>query len=127
MWVLTLAAMTARVCSAERVYEPSIFKPDPSNPDPEAVQAQRVWPTTRPQPMPTFGSNDRSRWATIRALVEEGTYVIGKREMNEDGTWKDSGRIFEPGYDSVDKVMDPKTKLFYSTKPPLLTTLLAGE
>ncbi len=127
MWVVTLAVMTARICSAERVYEPSIHKPDPSNPNPETVTAVRIWPATRPQPMPTFGSNDRSRWATIRALVEDGTFVIGKRETQPDGTWRDTGRIFEPGYDSVDKVMDPKTQLFYSTKPPLLTVLLAGE
>jgi hypothetical protein len=127
LWVVSLAVMTARVCSAERVYEPSIHKPDPSNPNQEAIAATRNWPSTRPQPMPTFGSNDRSRWATIRALVEDGTFVIGRRETQEDGTWRDSGRIFEPGYDSVDKVMDPKTQLFYSTKPPLLTMLLAGE
>lgn len=127
LWVITLAAMTARVCSAERVYEPSIHKPDASNPNPEAVTATRIWPATRPQPMPTFGSNDRSRWATIRALVEDGTFVIGRRETLSDGTWRDSGRIFEPGYDSVDKVMDPKTQLFYSTKPPLLTVLLSVE
>ena len=30
--------------------------------------------------MPTFGSNDRSRWATVRALVDEGTFVIGRRD-----------------------------------------------
>ena len=28
--------------------------------------------------MPTFGSNDRSRWATVRALVDDGTFVIGR-------------------------------------------------
>ena len=77
--------------------------------------------------MPTFGSNDRSRWATIRALVEDGTFVIGRRDMQPDGTWRDTGRIFEPGYDSVDKVMDPKTQYFYSTKPPLLTMVLAAS
>jgi hypothetical protein len=127
LWVITVAAMTARVCSAERVYEPSIFKPDPSDSNPESIQATRLWPTIRPQPMPAFGSNDRSRWATIRALVEDGTFVIGRRETQADGSWRDTGRIFEPGYDSVDKVMDPKTHFFYSTKPPMLTTLLAGE
>ena len=30
------------------------------------------------------GDNDRSRWATVRALVEEGTYVIGWRVYNDD-------------------------------------------
>ncbi len=32
--------------------------------------------------MPTFGSNDRSRWATVRALVDNGTYEIGYRDPN---------------------------------------------
>lgn len=127
LWVVTLAAMTARVFAAERVYEPSMYKPDPSNPNPEAVAATRIWPPARPQPMPTFGSNDRSRWAAIRALVEDGTFVVGRRESMPDGSWRDTGRIFEPGYDSVDKVLDPKSHQFYSTKPPLLTVLLAGE
>src|SRR5262245_43117132 len=40
----------------------------------------RVWPATRPTSMPTFSSNDRSRWATVRALVEEGTFVVGRRD-----------------------------------------------
>ena len=37
----------------------------------------------RPDPSATHGDNDRSRWDTIRALVEDGTYAIGKREITE--------------------------------------------
>jgi hypothetical protein len=33
---------------------------------------------------------------------------------------------FESGWDSVDKVLDPQTFKFYSTKPPLLSVLVAG-
>src|SRR5947207_555538 len=38
----------------------------------------------------------------------------------------DSGIIFEPGWESVDKVLDPSTMTYYSSKPPLLATLIAG-
>jgi hypothetical protein len=69
------------------------------------------------------GGNDRSRWATVRALVDNGTYVIGQRD--ENGI--DTGIMTEQGWNTNDKVMDPESKLFYSSKPPLLPTMLAGE
>jgi hypothetical protein len=153
--VVAVAAVTARVLSVERVYEPSLHRPEPAydaaaivlplaaaspagaltatavaeerwqHIDPDAPP--RVWPRTRPAPSPTFSSNDRSRWATIRALVDEHTFAIGKREYDAVGRYRDSGIIFEDGWQSVDKVLDPETKLFYSSKPPLLSVLLAGE
>ncbi len=71
------------------------------------------------------GGNDRSRWATVRALVDDGTYEIGRRDANGI----DSGIMTETklGWNTNDKVMNPETNRFYSSKPPLLTTLLAGE
>ena len=39
----------------------------------------------------------------------------------------DSGIVFEDGYGTVDKVLHPERFEFYSTKPPLLTVLAAGE
>ncbi|HKB41881.1 MAG TPA: hypothetical protein VKD72_35975, partial [Gemmataceae bacterium] len=60
-----------RILNAELVYEPSLFRKTGDPP-----YAGRPWPPDRPEPMPTFSSNDRSRWATVRALVENGTYVI---------------------------------------------------
>src|SRR5262249_49826044 len=89
----------------------------------------RVWPTTRPLPSPTFSSNDRSRWATVRALVDEGTFVVGKRvpDPGDAKGYKDVGIIFEDGYQSVDKVKNPQTDEFYSTKPPLFPVIVAGE
>src|SRR5262245_22150578 len=125
LWMVSVAMMTARVCSSERTYDPTIFAPPPGQPEINAPS--REWPSTRPQPMPSFGSNDRSRWATIRALVEDHTFVIGHRVYKPDGTYYDSGRVFEPGYESIDKVLDPQTHNFYSSKPPLLTVMLAGE
>jgi len=66
---------------------------------------------------PFLSANDRSRWLTIRSLVERGTYEI-------------DDLLTEPKWDSIDKVQhigaDGKLH-FYSSKPPLLATILAGE
>jgi hypothetical protein len=153
--VVAFAGVAGRIATVERVYEPGISRADPA-PDlagivlplaastssdaltAEAVASTawqridpnaptRLWPRKRPLPVPTFGSNDRSRWATIRALVDEGTYAIGHRTYDADGKYRDTGIIFEEGWDSLDKVMDPQTKVFYSSKPPLFSTLMAGE
>jgi hypothetical protein len=76
----------------------------------------------------SLGDNDRSRWATVRALVDDGTYVIGHRDQDPaTGQYHDRGLVSEPGWDTVDKVLRPDTQDFYSSKPPLLTTLVAGE
>jgi len=69
------------------------------------------------QQRPFLSANDRSRWLTIRALVEHGTYEIDKVHI-------------EPAWDTIDMVQhtgrDGKVHR-YSSKPPLLATLLAGE
>lgn len=130
---IAVAVAIAKVVGVENVVEPSRFNAPSAEsygPDPDRARQlnMRDWPEERPEPSPMFGSNDRSRWATIRALVEDGTYVIGQRDKpNAESGYKDTGRIFEPGFTSVDKVMDRDTGNFYSSKPPLLPTLLAGE
>ena len=66
---------------------------------------------------PFLSSNDRSRWATVRSLVELGTYEI-------------DAIIAEPQWDTIDMVQhtgDDGEKHLYSSKPPLLATLMAGE
>jgi hypothetical protein len=76
----------------------------------------------------SLGDNDRSRWATVRALVDHGTYVIGHRDRNpRTGQYCDRGIITEKGWETVDKVLRPDTQDFYSSKPPLLPTVVAGE
>src|SRR5262249_13414461 len=146
--LITLAVgLTAgRIASVERLHEPSVHKALGSD------VPRPAWPATRPDPSPTFSSNDRSRWAAARALVEQGTFVIGKRELPAvqayapailagdplraavlvaagyfARTKHDSGIIFEEGFQSVDKVLKPDTDEFYSTKPPLLTLMMAAE
>lgn len=61
---------------------------------------------------PFLSANDRSRWCTVRALVEHGTYQIDEV-------------IQERGWDTIDMVKHDGH--LYSSKPPLLATLIAAE
>ncbi len=128
--MLGVAVCVAKIVGAENVFEPSRYKPptEASYGADRVAAPQRLWPATRPEPTPMYGSNDRSRCATVKALVENGTYVIGRRENFASATdYRDTGIVFADGYQSLDKVMDPDTGLFYSSKPPLFPTLVAGE
>lgn len=148
--IVVAAGMAAgHIVSAQRVYEPALHR------DGKAPADRRpAWPATRPADLPIYSSNDRSRWATVAALVDEGTYVIGQRNVptvrasalaplgqldplqaaalagagyfTRIGRPSNRGIIFESGWESVDKVLDPSTLRFYSSKPPLLSTLMAG-
>ncbi len=112
--IVIAAAVAGRILSVTRVYEPQLG----------------TWPSSRPEPMPTHGDNDRSRWDTIRALVDQGTYAIGERDPSRatpQNPHGDVGIISEDGWKTIDKVLQPETKQFYSSKPPFLATLLAGE
>jgi hypothetical protein len=64
-----------------------------------------------------FGYNDCSRWDTARALVERGTYAI-------------DDFVDQPGWFTMDMVQHRGSdgQLHrYSSKPPLMATLVAGE
>jgi len=76
------------------------------------AQRQREKPGTPTIQRPFLSANDRSRWCTVRALVERGTYAIDEITA-------------EPGWDTIDMVKHDGR--LYSSKPPLLATLLAGE
>jgi hypothetical protein len=133
------ATIAANILSVRRLPDPGLVKPssttatspDADPPDPEDLDPndrRGNWSPTRPRPMPSLGDNDRSRWATIRALVEDHTYVIGHQEVDpETGKATDIGIASKDGWRSIDKVRDPTTHDFYSSKPPFLPTLLAGE
>ncbi len=129
--LLTVAAVAiaaAKTVGVENVYEPSRYKAVEHGG--YGYEHDRMWPEVRPEPAPTFSSNDKSRWATVRALVENRTYVIGKRthpDPNDPSKYEDVGIVTLPDYRSLDIVMDPKTGEFYSSKPPLMVTLVAGE
>ncbi len=54
------------------------------------AQGRPDWQKSRP----FLSANDRSRWDTVRALVEHGTYAI-------------DDVIREPGWDTIDMVKHP--------------------
>lgn len=65
---------------------------------------------------PFLSANDRSRWLTIRSLVERGTFEI-------------EHLVATPGWDTIDAVVHDGADgvpHLYSSKPPLLPVLLAG-
>jgi hypothetical protein len=65
---------------------------------------------------PFLSANDRSRWLTIRALVEKGTFAVDELAA-------------EPGWDTIDAVAHPDATgrlRLYSSKPPLLSVLCAA-
>jgi hypothetical protein len=69
---------------------------------------------------PFFSANDRSRWCTIRALGDAGTYEIDDVISNSDNRFR---------WDSIDKVQHvgrDGNLHFYSSKPPLFPALVAG-
>src|SRR5262249_42086918 len=80
-----------------------------------------------------FSSNDKSRWALVAALVDDGTFAIGHREerAGETPPYRDSGNdvIFDKTtgkWKSLDIVLRPDTQDFLSSKPPFLAVLVAG-
>lgn len=60
---------------------------------------------------PLRSANDRSRWCTVWSLVERGTYQIDEIRNRR-------------GWDTIDKVRHEDH--YYSSKPPLLPTMVAG-
>jgi len=81
------------------------------------VESKSVGPNKSKTPF--LSANDRSRWCTVRALVNDGTYVIDKMTHGKDPNWKTIDQVKHRGPDGREH--------FYSSKPPLLPTLLAGE
>jgi hypothetical protein len=67
------------------------------------------------QQTPFLSANDRSRWCTVRSLVELGTYRI-------------DDVISQPGWNTIDKVSHAGRdgqQHYYSSKPPLLATIVS--
>lgn len=66
---------------------------------------------------PLRSANDRSRWSTVWSLVERGTYQIDEIQQQH-------------GWQTIDKarhrISDDDDWHYYSTKPPLGPTLVAG-
>ncbi|MFM7071530.1 MAG: hypothetical protein ACKO38_07010, partial [Planctomycetota bacterium] len=83
---------------------------------------------------PFLSANDRSRWATVRALLEHGTYSLDEVSFTtplpddtggpqpprakRDAEWHSIDMVRHRGADGREH--------FYSSKPPLLATVVAG-
>lgn len=79
---------------------------------------------SRDQHTPMLSANDRSRWCAVRALVDEHTAaidrVIADRHPQTNRTpWRTIDMVRHRGSDGREH--------YYSSKPPLLSTLVAGE
>ena len=111
--VVCAALMTARVMSVTNGNPSSHFD------------------NTRPSALPFFGANDKSRIATVRALVEHGTYAIDDIIYQGFTYDKDGDGYVDYGdWYTLDRVRhtDRNGELrTYSSKPTLFPTLLAGE
>lgn len=63
-----------------------------------------------------------SRWLTIEALLEDRSFAVGYR-VEQGRAFRDVGRLHE--LRTVDVMLDPESRVFYSSKPPFLQTLYA--
>ena len=84
---------------------------------------------------PTLSANDRSRFCTIRALVEpefreKRTVVINGEQVEQVVPYAIDKIRTRTGWDTIDMVYhalpdDPDARYMYSSKPPLLPTVMA--
>lgn len=90
-----------------------------------ALAAGRIAVVNRDGVTAFLSANDRSRWSTIACLVEHGTYAIDTQEKIEVKTRK---RTIKP-WSTIDKVRHTGKDgqlHYYSSKPPLFPTMVAG-
>ncbi len=89
-----------------------------------AAQASRILSTrSSTGETPFHSANDRSRWCTVASLVEKGTYEIDawlaiRDPQTRRATWNTIDLVRHRGSDGKQH--------YYSSKPPLLTTMYAG-
>ena len=67
---------------------------------------------------PMLSANDRSRWCTVRALVEDDMRIPG-------APYAIDKVVADPRWDTIDKVKHDGH--FYSSKPPWFATVMAGQ
>jgi hypothetical protein len=93
------------------------------------AMAGRVLSVTAPDGRtPFLSANDRSRWCTIRALVDHGTFEIDEVILR-DPTAEAFDRRFDKSWHSIDIVRHrgrDGREHYYSSKPTLLPMLMAA-
>lgn len=75
------------------------------------------------KPTPFLSANDRSRWATIRSLGDENTFII------DDVIFNPKTGKSDPKWNSIDKVRHKSSdgkEHYFSSKPTLMPIVLAG-
>jgi hypothetical protein len=112
---LETSAINQRVAAAEREFK-SEGLPDDLLQAKLAAARQLIEREERRQ-RPFLSGNDRSRWLAIRALVEKGTFAID--DLIDRHVWNTIDMVKHRGRDGQMHL--------YSSKPPLLIVLLAGE
>ena len=85
--------------------------------DQELARIETAWLSKARLRRPFLSANDRSRWCTVRALVEPDMRVKG-------APYAIDKVIQQPNWDTIDMVKHGGH--LYSSKPPLLATLMAG-
>lgn len=104
---MSTTSLTSHPSSSERDWYGSLLM--------VCVMALLAAAMLRAQPLQS--ANDRSRWCTVWSLVERGTYQIDEIDR-------------KTRFSTIDKVRhrtsDDQPWHFYSSKPPLLSTLVAG-
>ena len=83
----------------------------------ELARVESQWQQQARLRRPFLSANDRSRWCTVRALVEDDMRVEG-------AAYAIDNVIQQPNWDTIDMVKHDGH--LYSSKPPLLTTLMAA-
>jgi hypothetical protein len=86
------------------------------------ARIMRVQSSDVKHPSPFLSANDRSRWSTIRALGDHGTYVLDDIIFDEQGNrvrgWHTIDLVKHRGPDGREH--------YYSSKPTLMPTLFVG-
>lgn len=75
------------------------------------ASACAIWLAAILNVRPLLSANDRSRWCTVWSLVDRGTYQID--EITKHRGWDTIDKVYHEGH-------------FYSSKPALFPTLVAG-
>ena len=109
-------ASVDRIALEKKLVADAVAKAKASGEEVDAEAIRAKIDTDKRLIRPFLSGNDRSRWLTIRGLVERGTFAI-------------DGLVVEPGWDTIDAVVHPDASgslRLYSSKPPLLSVLCAG-
>ena len=109
-------ASVDRIGLEKKLIADAVAKAQAAGEEPDAGAIRAVIEKEKRLIRPFLSGNDRSRWLTIRGLVERGTFAI-------------DDLVVEPGWDTIDAVVHPDATgslRLYSSKPPLLSVLCAG-